>query len=65
MKEEEKAKELIEKFGKELALICCDEIIRVCPYISKEDADTLQQIRANDSQFMSYWQAVKEAIKKY
>lgn len=50
--------------AKQCALICVDEIINVCPYVSKENCDTVEQIRAVDSQFITYWLDVKNEIEK-
>ena len=80
MKEEEKAKELIEKFTeiawwkgafpkiasnlqgevKEQAILCCDEII-------SNIRTTIPIIRSSNEIVgdSDYWEAVKEAIKKY
>lgn len=40
-----------------------DEIIKICPYVSKKDCETVEQLRANDNQFVSYWEDVKQEIK--
>jgi hypothetical protein len=49
--------------AKEMSLIAVNEIMEVCPYISKEYCDTVEQIRAYDIQFISYWQKVKQEIE--
>jgi hypothetical protein len=51
-----------EDIAKQYALIAVDEIMEVCPYISKEYCDTVEQIRAYDIQFVSYWEEVKQEI---
>lgn len=50
--------------AKQCALIAVDEIIKVCPYYSKKGAETIEQLRANDYEFITYWEEVKEEIKK-
>jgi len=44
------------------ALIAVDEIIKICPYISKDACDTIEQLKAPDVQFISYWEEVKQEI---
>ena len=46
------------------ALIAVDEIIKVCPYYSKKGAETIEQLRANDYEFITYWEEVKQEIEK-
>ena len=80
MTPKEKAKELINKFtrfhtngvysivhkdvAKQFALIAVDEIIKVCPYISKNNCTSLEQVRADEIEFSDYWQEVKQEIEK-
>lgn len=79
MTPKEKAQELVEKFknrsielgethsqlmAEANALIAVDEIIRVCPYISKNNCRTIEQFRADDIEFASYWKEVKQEIEK-
>ncbi len=54
---------IIEDLSKKVAINFVNEIINVCPYISKKDCETVEQLRANDNQFMSYWEKVKQEIK--
>lgn len=49
--------------AKQCALIAVDEIIKITPFYSTEARSTIEQFRANDNQFMSYWDQVREAIK--
>jgi hypothetical protein len=51
-------------YAKECAIIAVNEIIDVCPYTSKYNCDTVEQLRANDIQFVSYWTKVKQEINK-
>lgn len=51
----EKAKELVEIFGKELAIKCVDEII---------DSYNLANVEYEDGQFNKYWQDIKSEIEK-
>jgi hypothetical protein len=77
MTPKEKAQELVNKFrqqtdgiagynydnvNKQCALIAVDEAVTVCPYLSKEYCDTVEQIRACDIKFVSYWEEVKQEI---
>jgi len=71
MEPKEKAQQLVDKmYGfsieecKSNAITCVDEVIKVCPYVSKENSDTVEQIRASDYEFVSYWQEVKSEIEK-
>ncbi len=79
MTPKEKALELVQKYNlvvldtalggsnqrvKKCALIAVDEVIKVCPFISKKDCETIEQLRANDYEFISYWQEVKQEIEK-
>ena len=50
--------------AKECALLAVDEVIKVCPYYSKEGCETIEQLRANDYEFITYWQEVKQEIEK-
>ncbi|CAB4141926.1 hypothetical protein UFOVP428_29 [uncultured Caudovirales phage] len=77
MTPKEKANELVVKYlriensnewwskvpAKECALIAVDEVIKVCPYYSKEGCETIEQLRANDYEFITYWQEVKKEIE--
>jgi hypothetical protein len=49
--------------SKQCSIIAIDEIIKVCPYTSKDNCDTVEQLRANDIEFVSYWLQVKEEIE--
>lgn len=75
----EKANELVNRFktewfivrighqqaiAKHCALIAVEEIILICPYFSKDKADTVEQLRSNDKYFVSYWNEVKNEITK-
>jgi hypothetical protein len=63
MTPKEKAKELVLKFGcKKCALIAVNEIIKVCPYISKNNCTSLEQVRADIIEFSEYWEEVKQEI---
>ena len=71
MEAKQKAQQLVDKMSGFTyedciynAIICVDEIIKVCPYISKENCDTVEQIRANYNQFVEYWQQVKIELEK-
>ena len=55
---------VINDLAKQCALIAVDEVIKVCPFISKENCETIEQLRANDYEFISYWQEVKQEIEK-
>ena len=44
---------------------CIDEIIKVCPYLSKDNCDTFLQTKANNNQFVSFWNDVKYEIQNY
>jgi hypothetical protein len=48
----------------ECAKISVDEIIKVCPYISKNNCTSLEQVRADVIEFSEYWQEVKQEIEK-
>ena len=50
--------------AKQCALIAVDEIIKVCPYISKNNCTSLEQVRADEIEFSEYWQEVKQEIEK-
>jgi hypothetical protein len=50
--------------AKQCALIAVYEIIKVCPYISKNNCTSLEQVRADDIEFSEYWQEVKQEIEK-
>lgn len=50
--------------AKQCALIAVDEVIKVCPYYSKEGCETIEQLRANDYEFVTYWEEVKQEIEK-
>ena len=50
--------------SKQCALIAVDQIIKVCPYISKNNCTSLEQVRADDIEFSEYWQEVKQEILK-
>lgn len=50
--------------AKQCALIAVDEIIKFCPYISIKNRSELDEIRASDYMFVSYWQEVKQEINK-
>jgi hypothetical protein len=50
--------------AKQCALIAVDEIIKVCPYISKNNCTSLEQVRADVIEFSEYWQEVKQEIEK-
>ena len=49
---------------KQCVLKMVDEIIEVCPYISKNNCTSLEQVRADDIEFSEYWQEVKQEIEK-
>jgi len=76
MTPEERAKQFITMFyqddhneaanmhlAKKNALIAIEEIIKVCPYLSKEKCETVEQLNASDDQFVEYWQEVKKSIE--
>ena len=50
--------------AKQCALIAVDEIIKVCPYISKNNCTSLEQVRADEVEFSDFWQEVKKEIQK-
>lgn len=50
--------------AKKCALLAVDEVIKVCPYYSKEGCETIEQLRANDYEFITYWNQVKQEIEK-
>jgi hypothetical protein len=54
MTPKEKAKELIEKFGKKIALIFVDETLKLC--------DSFGVTPINKSCFNTFWQEVKQEI---
>lgn len=43
---------------------CIDELMNVCPYLSKKDCETVEELRATDNQFTSYWLDVRNEIQK-
>lgn len=49
--------------AKNCAYIAIGEIISVCPYISKANADTTEQLRADNIMFVDYWQQVEKEIE--
>lgn len=57
--------EKVQKFlVKQQSIIAVDEVIKVCPYYSKDNLCTLDEIRASDYEFVSYWEEVKQEIEK-
>ena len=52
------------ELSKQSALIAVDEIIKVCPYTSKENCETRQQLNADNIYFVEYWNEVKQEIEK-
>ena len=79
MTAKEKAKELVEKYklnlrtdnrsweveAKKCALIAIDEIINICPYISKNaEYITIEQIRSENYMFVEYWLEITKEIEK-
>jgi len=50
--------------AKSCALLCVEEIIKVAPWISQEECDTMEQVRAYPYQFVKYWEQVKEELQK-
>jgi hypothetical protein len=76
MNKKQKAEELINLFwkqidctdwenAKECAIICIDEILKVVPYISKENCNTIEEIRSPDYMFSDWWEGVKNEIKNF
>ena len=75
MTPKEKAKELVCSYmfdrtdgntfliAKKCAYIAIGEIISVCPYISKANADTTEQLRADNIMFVDFWQQVEKEIE--
>lgn len=61
MEKELKAKELVEIFGKELAIKCIDEIIKSNPMIAFGESDAGIEYIKNDS----FWWDVREIIIPY
>jgi hypothetical protein len=59
-----KDKELLFSKANQCALIAVDEILKVVPYISKSNAETIEQLRSSDELFSEYWQQVKEQLLK-
>jgi len=49
--------------AKQYAVKTCDEAIKICPYMSKDNCETVEQLRADDSQFASHWGLIKQAIE--
>lgn len=72
---QQKAEELVNHFwkidyidlesSKECAIFCIDEILKVVPYISKENCETVEQLRSPNYMFSEYWEGVKKEIKKF
>jgi hypothetical protein len=52
------------EYSKKSAMIAIDEIIKVCPYVTTENIETVEQARASDNQFVSYWESLKNEINK-
>lgn len=50
------------KNAKQCALIAIREIKQICPYISKDNCDTVEQLRASDASFVSYWDEVEKEL---
>mgnify|MGYP003403755023 FL=1 len=55
--EQQKAKELIEKFGKHFAILCVDEIIISNPHSNPFNTELYST--------MEFWQTVKQEIINY
>ncbi len=42
---------------------CINELIRICPYLSKKYCETVEELKASDNQFTSYWVEVRNEIQ--
>jgi hypothetical protein len=49
--------------AKQCALIAVDEIIKVCPYISSKNKQTIDEFNSPYYAFADYWQEVKSEIE--
>lgn len=50
--------------AKDCAIVCVDEIMKYVSWVSKLDAETVEQSRANDEMFINFWLEVKQEISK-
>jgi hypothetical protein len=50
------------EYGKKSALVLVNELIKICPYISTSNCSTEAEVNADVSQFVSYWEGIKEEI---